>query len=144
MKIAIISGGFDPIHSGHIAYIESAKQYGSKLVVCLNSDQWLIKKKGKFFLEFDERKIILESLRDVDLVLDFEDDDIGSCINGLTKLKAMFPNDDLFFCNGGDRDKTNIPEMKVDGINFIFGVGGNYKKNSSRWILSRWNDEENN
>ena len=80
MIISVISGGFDPLHSGHIEYIKSAKKLGKKLVVALNSDQWLIGKKGKFFLPFSERKKILESISFVDEVIGFEDDDLGSCL----------------------------------------------------------------
>ena len=66
MKIIIVSGGFDPIHSGHIAYFKAAKALGDKLIVALNSDQWLINKKGKFFMPFGERKIIIENVGMVD------------------------------------------------------------------------------
>jgi cytidyltransferase-like protein len=125
MKIIIVSGGFDPIHSGHIAYFQSAKSYGHKLVVALNSDSWLENKKGKFFMPFYE-------------VIDFEDDEMGSAINALIKVKEIYPNDDISFANGGDRDKENIPEMSVDNINFLFGIGGKDKKNSSSWILKKW------
>jgi cytidyltransferase-like protein len=135
MKISIVSGGFDPIHSGHIAYFKSAKEIGDKLIVLLNSDQWLINKKNKFFMPFLERKTIIENLSMVDCVYDFEDDDQGSCSLGLEKIKKMFPNDEIIFCNGGDRDKDNIPEMSVDGISFNFEVGGSNKMNSSSWIL---------
>ena len=138
MKIVIVSGGFDPLHSGHIAYFKSAKELGKKLVVALNSDEWLIKKKGKFFMPFVERKTIVENLSCVDLVIDFKDDELGSAINALKKIKNMYPNDDIIFANGGDRTKENIPEMLVDNIKFEFGVGGNNKKNSSSWILKNW------
>jgi len=138
MKIIIVSGGFDPIHSGHIAYFESARSYGDKLVVALNSDSWLENKKGKFFMPFNERKAIIESISYVDEVIDFEDDEIGSCIHALEKAKTLFPNDKLFFANGGDRNDGNIPEMSVDGIEFLFSVGGDDKKNSSSWILKNW------
>jgi mannose-6-phosphate isomerase-like protein (cupin superfamily) len=74
----------------------------------------------------------------VDQVLDFEDDDSGSCINGLIKLKKLYPEDELIFCNGGDRSKENIPEMSVEGITFEFSVGGDDKLNSSSWILKNW------
>ena len=138
MKIIIVSGGFDPLHSGHIAYFESAKAYGDKLVVALNSDSWLENKKGKSFMPFNEREMIIKSLGCVDDVIDFEDDEIGSCINALEKAKRLYPNDQLFFANGGDRNNTNIPEMSVSGIEFIFSIGGNDKKNSSSWILKNW------
>ena len=138
MKIITVSGGFDPIHSGHIAYFKSAKDLGDKLVVALNSDQWLEKKKGKYFMPFNERKIILENISCVDEVIDFKDDKIGSCINALEKIKILYPEDDIYFANGGDRTKQNIPEMSVSGIKFLFGVGGSDKKNSSSWILKNW------
>ena len=138
MKIVIVSGGFDPIHSGHIAYFQSAISYGDKLVVALNSDSWLENKKGKFFMPFNERKAIIESISYVDEVIDFEDDEIGSCIHALEKAKTLFPDDKLFFANGGDRNDGNIPEMSVEGIEFIFSVGGDDKKNSSSWILKNW------
>ena len=138
MKIIIVSGGFDPLHSGHIAYFKSAKELGNKLIVALNSNEWLINKKGKFFMPFLERKAIVENLSCVDLVIDFEDDELGSAINALNKIKEMYPDDELIFANGGDRNKKNIPEMSVDNINFVFSVGGDDKKNSSSWILKNW------
>jgi cytidyltransferase-like protein len=138
MKIIIVSGGFDPLHSGHIAYFKSAKELGDQLIVALNSDEWLVKKKGKFFMPFLERKAIVENLSCVDLVIDFEDDELGSATNALIKVKEMYPDDQLIFANGGDRNKDNIPEMSVNGIDFQFGVGGDDKKNSSSWILKNW------
>ena len=138
MKLVIVSGGFDPIHSGHISYLKSAKSYGDKLIVALNSDKWLENKKNKFFMPFNERKAIIESINYVDEVIDFDDDIIGSCINALEKVKSSYPDDDIFFANGGDRNDENIPEMSVKGIKFLFGVGGDDKKNSSSWILKNW------
>ena len=138
MKLVIVSGGFDPIHSGHIEYFKAAKEYGDKLIVALNSDAWLENKKGKFFMPFDDRKSIIESMSYVDEVIDFKDDEVGSCINALAKAKKLYPNDEIIFANGGDRNNTNIPEMSVSGIEFIFSVGGDDKKNSSSWILKKW------
>jgi cytidyltransferase-like protein len=138
MKIIIVSGGFDPIHSGHIAYFKAARKLGDKLVVALNSDAWLINKKGRFFMPFKERKTIVENLSSVDSIIDFQDDDIGSAINALVKIKEMYPDDEIAFANGGDRNKENIPEMTVSGIEFLFSVGGDDKKNSSSWILKKW------
>ena len=138
MNIVVVSGGFDPIHSGHVEYLKSAKEYGDKLIVALNSDTWLEKKKGKPFMAFNERKSILEAIKYVGEVINFEDDKKGSCINALLKIKKLYPNDKIFFANGGDRNINNIPEMSVSGIEFLFGVGGNNKKNSSSWILNNW------
>ena len=138
MKISVVSGGFDPLHSGHISYIKSAKKYGEYLIIALNSDEWLVNKKGKAFLPYGERKSVLENLKDVDEVISFDDDIAGSATNALIKIKDMYPNSEINFCNGGDRGKDNIPEMKVEGVNFIFSVGGDDKKNSSSWILKNW------
>jgi cytidyltransferase-like protein len=135
MKIVVVSGGFDPIHSGHISYFKSAKRLGEKLIVALNSDAWLIKKKEKFFMPFEERKIIIENLSMVDEVIDFDDDEFGSASQALIKIKGFYPKDKIIFCNGGDRTKDNIPEMQIKDILFEFGVGGEDKKNSSSWIL---------
>ena len=138
MNIIVVSGGFDPIHSGHIEYLKSAKEHGDKLIVALNSDSWLAKKKGKPFMTFNERKSILEAIQYVSEVIDFEDDEKGSCINAFKKIKNLYPDDKIFFANGGDRNHENIPEMSESGIEFLFGVGGNNKKNSSSWILNNW------
>ena len=91
MKISVVSGGFDPIHSGHISYLKEASEISNKLVVCLNSDVWLAKKKGKPFLPFAERKCILESIKYVDEVISFKDDELGSCINGIEKVSKKIP-----------------------------------------------------
>ena len=138
MKIIVVSGGFDPIHSGHIAYFKSAKEYGDKLIVALNSDEWLMNKKGKAFMPFTERKEIIEHLACVDKVIGFEDDELGSANNALLILREMYPDDKSYYANGGDRSKKNIPEMSVDGIEFLFSVGGDDNKNSSSWILKNW------
>ena len=141
-KIAVVSWGFDPLHSGHIAYLDEASKFGELLVVLLNSDQWLINKKGKYFLPFNERKIVLENLKLVDEVYSFKDDDIGSCIHGLNDIKKKYPKDDIIFCNGGDRTQSNIPEMRVKDIVFEFEIGGSNKLNSSSEILKNWNYEK--
>jgi len=138
MKISVVSGGFDPIHSGHISYIQSAKEHGDFLIIALNSDNWLRNKKGKEFMPFKERKSVLENIKGVDKVIDFQDDGLGSCIKALEKIKLEYPEDEIIFCNGGDRGKENIPEMSVKGINFKFSIGGDDKKNSSSWILKNW------
>ena len=138
-KIVVVSGGFDPIHSGHIEYFKAARLLGDMLIVALNSDQWLVNKKGKFFMPFEERSNIISHLKVVDRVIDFDDDEHGSCALGLEKVKNLYPDSKIIFCNGGDRKEDNIPEMKVQNISFEFGVGGNNKMNSSSEILKDWN-----
>ena len=89
-------------------------------------------------MSFSERHAIVSSINVVDEVIDFDDDHMGSCVNALEKVKKQYPNDEIFFANGGDRNNTNIPEMSVEGIKFLFSVGGDSKKNSSSWILNKW------
>ena len=90
MKVIVVSGGFDPLHSGHISYFADAKSHGDKLIVALNSDRWLEKKKGKFFMPFLERYSIVSSISYVDEVIDFDDDHMGSCIQALEKIKKQY------------------------------------------------------
>lgn len=144
MKVVVVSGGFDPIHSGHISYLNEAKKIGDKLIVALNSDAWLSEKKGKNFMPFNERKIIIENLASVDEVMGFKDDEKGSCIDALKTVIMKYKDDEIIFCNGGDRNKKNIPEMELEGIKFVFGVGGDNKINSSSSILKDYFFESEN
>ncbi len=137
MKIVVVTGGFDPLHSGHIAYFRSARQLGDKLIVGVNSDEWLVRKKGQPFMPLHERREIVGSLKDVDATMTFDDSD-GSAISLLEDLKQSYPYAQIIFANGGDRTATNIPEMSVKDIEFRFGVGGSDKKNSSSWILEEY------
>jgi cytidyltransferase-like protein len=143
-RVIVVSGGFDPLHSGHIAYFNSAIKLGDFLVVALNSDNWLIKKKGKFFMPFSERFEIISNLKMVNEVIGFDDDEHGTCKDALEKIKLKYRNSSIVFCNGGDRSKENIPEMDVAGIEFKFCVGGKVKKNSSSWILKDYKYESEN
>ncbi len=89
-------------------------------------------------MPFHEREIIISNLEIVDEVLGFDDDKQGSCCFALEKIKSKYPEDEIIFCNGGDRKAENIPEMSVEGITFEFGVGGDKKINSSSSILKEW------
>jgi len=137
MKIVIVTGGFDPIHSGHLAYFKAAKKLGDKLVVGLNSDAWLARKKGKSFMPMHERFALVSELACVDEVIIYNDNDNSSC-DAIQLIKNRYPNDHIIFANGGDRTKENIPEMVLNNVEFAFGVGGEDKKNSSSWILEDW------
>ena len=140
--IILVSGGFDPIHSGHIKLINDANKYGD-VVVLLNSDQWLRNKKGKEFLPFVERKIIMQNLKGVLDVIQFDDND-RTCIDGLKKAKSKYNQKVIKFANGGDRNDKTTPETifcKENDIETLWGVGGNDKSNSSSWILKKWNEK---
>ena len=137
MKIVLVTGGFDPLHSGHIAYFKAARKLGDRLVVGLNSDDWLTRKKGRPFMPLQERMSIVGNLAVVNEVVTYNDDDGSSC-DAIRLVKARYPNDEIVFANGGDRTKDNIPEMVIQGVEFVFGVGGEDKKNSSSWILEDW------
>jgi cytidyltransferase-like protein len=137
MKVVLVTGGFDPIHNGHISYLNHADHLGEFLVVGLNSDEWLTRKKGQPFMPWRERMVVLDNLHMVDWIIDFDDSD-DTAIDAIRKVKEMYPNDEIIFANGGDRTKDNIPEMVFDDVEFVFGVGGEDKKNSSSWILQEW------
>ena len=140
-KIVLVSGGFDPLHSGHIAYFEAAAQLGDQLWVALNSDAWLARKKGQHFMPIGERASIVKNLRMVDRVITGFDDSDGSASGAIHKAFNLGA-EHIVFANGGDRGTDNTPEQKAycwtPNIEFVFGVGGEDKKNSSSWILKEW------
>lgn len=140
MKIVLITGGFDPIHSGHIAYINAARKLGDKLIVGLNSDDWLKRKKGRSFMDWNERASILRELRAVDRVIAFDDSD-DSAVSAIDATMFDYNGSEIIFANGGDRTGKNIPEMRrcmAPNLHYVFGIGGEDKKNSSSWILQEW------
>ena len=140
-NIILISGGFDPIHSGHIKLINDANKYGD-VIVLLNSDEWLRNKKGKEFLSFDERKIIMKNIKGVIDVIEFDDSD-KTCIDGIKKAKSLYKNNIIKFANGGDRNNETTPEKEFcdkNDVETLFGIGGNDKSNSSSWILKKWKE----
>ena len=142
MKIVLVTGGFDPLHSGHIEYFKSAKKLGDELWVGLNSDDWLVKKKGKAFMPMNERFTIIKHLEMVNNVFSFDDDD-GTANYAIQSALALTDEEDtIIFANGGDRTSKNIPEQKLykdhRNVQFVFGVGGTKKINSSSWILKKY------
>lgn len=141
MKIVLATGGFDPLHSGHVNYFIEASKLGDKLIVGLNSDDWLTRKKGRAFMPINERMSVISNLRVVDEAMPFNDDTNNS-VNCIYELLKKYPNDEIVFVNGGDRNHTNVPEQVEFAddprVSFVFGVGGEQKQNSSRWILEEW------
>jgi D-beta-D-heptose 7-phosphate kinase/D-beta-D-heptose 1-phosphate adenosyltransferase len=136
-NIVVVSGGFDPVHSGHIAYFKAAKALGDQLVVGINSDEWLIRKKGKAFMPIHERQAVVQSIKYVDYVIRFDDND-DSAILLLKLVKQTWPNDNIIFANGGDRNESNNREISVKDVEFVYDVGGSMKLNSSSKILHDW------
>ena len=137
-KVVVITGGFDPIHSGHIDYINAAKELGNILIVGVNSDEWLVRKKGRSFMPFEDRIDIVGAIEGVDYAIPFDDRD-NSATDAIAWARRVFPDRTIVFANGGDRTSDNIPEMDFvdDNIEFIFGVGGN-KTSSSSYLLQEW------
>tara|TARA_B100000780_G_scaffold273198_1_gene236441 strand:+ start:2017 stop:2796 length:780 start_codon:yes stop_codon:yes gene_type:complete len=145
-RIVLVTGGFDPLHSGHIAYLNAASKLGDELLVGVNSDDWLTRKKGRPFMPFEERVAIVQELKAVDGVFGFIDKDNTARMAIhylLTNPNYRMPlGSKLIFANGGDRTAETTPEFNAyrsyPHIEFAYGVGGEDKKNSSSWILEEW------
>jgi len=135
-KIIAISGGFDPVHIGHVKMIEEASKQGGVLVI-LNSDEWLMRKKGYVFMPWKERAYIMGNIKGVSMVTNVNDSDETVC-HALTRHK---PN---AFANGGDRKTKNTPEMKLCqdlGIELMWNVGGGKIQSSSDLVKNRGDHE---
>ena len=135
-KVSLVTGGFDPIHSGHISYFKRAKDLSNYLVVGINTEEWLTRKKGQYFQSWKERAEIIRHLEMVDAVISWNDEDDSAC-GAIAKCLEIAQT--VVFANGGDRGKDNTPEIdKYDNhpnVQFAWGVGGDDKMNSSSWIL---------
>ena len=132
MKKIMVSGGFDPVHVGHIRMIKAAAQWGEVFVI-INSDDWLVRKKGYVFMPWKERAEIISAIRGVSVVCEVDDSDGTVC-------KALQSHKPDAFANGGDRKKNNTPEMSVCdelGIQMLWGVGGKDKPQSSSWLINK-------
>jgi len=128
----VVSGGFDPVHIGHVRLILAAAEYGDVIVVA-NSDSWLYRKKGFVFMPWDQRKEILEALKGVRRVEWVDDRDETVC-EALRRLKPTY------FANGGDRKGDNVPEVAVCeelGIQMIWNIGGEKVESSSDLVNKR-------
>ena len=143
-KVSLVTGGFDPIHSGHLRYFERAKDLSGYLVVGLNTNEWLTKKKGQYFLPWVERADIISHLDMVDAVITVPDDDKGYACGAIAKCLEI--SEKVIFCNGGDRIKSNIPEVMGYSddhrVEFKYAIGGEEKENSSSWILRGYFDRQ--
>ena len=158
-SVIILSGGFDPVHKGHMRMFREASNLGHQVIVGLNSDSWLARKKGKPFMEFYERKEILEGIKYISNVLPFNDSD-DTAKELLHRVRTMYNsgtfnhsyndtnptgrNDyQIYFANGGDRGKGNVPELDVCkelDVTMLWGVGGG-KIQSSSWLINGGKDE---
>jgi len=126
-----VSGGFDPIHKGHVQMIREAAEYGN-VIVFLNSDDWLIRKKGYKFMSFEERAYIVGSIKGVTIVSNVNDTDNSVC-SGLKRFKPDY------FANGGDRHEVNTPEMEICkelGIQMLWNIGGGKIQSSSTLVTN--------
>lgn len=137
--IAVASGGFDPVHSGHILMFNAARAMSDYLVVGINSDEWLARKKGKAFMPYYERALVVSNFKAVDEVMSFDDSD-GSAIQLLHTVREKYPTSEIIFVNGGDRTLNNILELALPGVSYVFGVGGTIKNNSSSNLLTTWSN----
>ena len=124
MNIVLATGGFDPLHSGHISYLQAASKLGDMLVVGVNTDDWLVRNNGKVITPWDDRACIISALRDVQCVIGFDDSD-DTAGNAIFQTLAGFPNDKVIFVNGGD--VQDVPEYDMYGINenveFVYEIG---------------------
>jgi len=144
-NVIIVSGGFDPVHKGHIRMFREAANLGAQVIVGLNSDEWLTRKKGKPFMEWDERAEILESCKWVNQVISFDDSD-DTANDAIRVVYDMFDYQEdhkIYFANGGDRGKGNVPELDVCkelDVTMLWGIGGG-KIQSSSWLIDGGKDE---
>ena len=140
-RIVCVSGGFDPVHVGHIRLIKEARQLGDKLVIIMNNDNWLLKKKGFVFMQEAERKEVLNSLKYVDEIIVSEHESDCSDMSVCSELRLVKPS---VFANGGDRKSDNTPEYLVCeemDIETVFEVGGDKIQSSSDLVLKNYSGE---
>ena len=134
--VVVLSGGFDPMHVGHLRMIQESAQMAEIVIVGVNSDEWLMRKKGYIFMPHEERVEMVQGTRGVSKAMSFDDDDNSAC-DFLRQVRALCPNFKVAFANGGDRTSDNIPEIPVAeelGVHLIWGVGGGKVQSSSNLV----------
>lgn len=150
MKKVIVSGYFNPLHGGHLDMLDAAKELGEYLIVVVNNDKAQVLKKGKVILDEQNRMRLMAALRNVDEVILSVDEDLGQA-STLRVIRQKYPNDELIFANGGDRDPTKhgLPENETQAcvdckIETVFGVGSHEveKRDSSTRINQAIGSEE--
>ena len=132
-----VSGGFDPVHIGHIRMIQDASRYGNVMVI-INSDDWLMRKKGYVFMPWEERAEIMGNIKGVVMVTQVNDSD-GTVCEALRRHKPDA------FANGGDRKEKNTPEMDLCdhiGIELLWSIGGSDKPQSSSWLVDKLKEKK--
>lgn len=150
--VVVVSGGFDPIHIGHVRLFQNARNLGTELVVILNNDNWLRKKKNHVFMPEDERKEIIEALKGVDRVVLTKHEPDPRDMSVCAELREIKPN---IFAQGGDRSKEDAenpnssqnPEAilcKELGIEIVHNVGHGGKVQSSSWLLGKYLEAKSN
>ena len=137
-KIIVLSGGFDPVHIGHIRMFKAAKETQSEVIVGINSDEWLSRKKGQPFMKESERIEILESCKYIASVINFDDSDDTAC-NLISKVIDLYKHNtvQIFFSNGGDRNSETTTEIKYckdNNIEMLWNLGGGKIQSSSSLI----------
>ena len=134
--VIIISGGFDPVHKGHVRMVSAASEECEMLVVGVNSDDWHRRKKGKEFMSFEERVEIMSAFKGVGYAVGFDDSD-NSASSLIRKTRSLYPDSSIAFANGGDRIHDNVPEVQTCldcGVEMIWNVGGGKIQSSSDLI----------
>lgn len=142
--VVVVSGGFDPVHKGHVRMFNEAKALGDRLIVILNNDNWIKRKKGVGFMEEAERKEIIESFRSVDEVILTSHESGTADMSVCAELEKIRPH---IFANGGDRkpDGDPVPEVTLCdrlGIKLVYNVGAGGKVQSSSWLLKKHKESQ--
>ena len=137
--VIVLSGGFDPMHVGHLRMIQESAKMAEIVIAGVNSDEWLMRKKGYVFMPHEERVEMVQGTRGVSKAMAFDDDDNSAC-DLLRRVRALWPNFKVAFANGGDRTSDNIPEIPVAdelGVHLIWGVGGGKVQSSSDLVSAQ-------